>query len=263
MPPTDASSQSAAPSFSGLGHLPSTLAPAQGFDRPIANLAHVLAHRMRGPITSIQCYTDLLADELGSAEQREMALRIFESAFALEGMLADLQRFTLSLSPVFRQVVPGELVMDLLAGLGEEGAHVELDVACGGPAIEVDPLLLRQALLILLRNALDADPGAGWQPRGSEADRRVRVVLRYEPEAVCFAVWNAGELEADGDRVFEPFYTTKSGNLGIGLCIAERIAEAHRGRLVLSDGTDDGVEFTLRIPIGGELPPSSMRLLEE
>ena len=47
------------------------------------------------------------------------------------------------------------------------------------------------------------------------------------------------------------------------LQIAERIAEAHRGRLVLSDGTDDGVEFTLRIPIGGELPPSSMRLLEE
>lgn len=259
MPPSDFDTQNATPAaFAGLDQLPATLAPAQGCDRPVANLAHVLAHRMRGPLTSIQCYTDLLADELGSTEQRDMALRIFESAFALEGMLADLQRFTLSLSPVFRQVAPRSLVEDLLAGLGEEGACVGLDAADGGPSVQADPILLRQALLILLRNALDAEGAAAKGPR-------VRVALRYEVDAagpaVSFAVWNAGELE-EGERVFEPFYTTKSGNLGIGLCIAQRIAEAHRGRLALSAAAGDGVEFTLRIPIGGELPSFSMRLPE-
>lgn len=252
MPPTDL--PNVAPGFGGLDGLPTTLAPAEGCNQPIANLAHILAHRMRGPITSIQCYTDLLADELASTEQREMALRIFESAFALEGMLADLQRFTLSLSPVFRPVAPCRVVEDLLTALGEEGSRIAFDVRGPGATVQADPLLLRQALLILLRNALDAG-GAG----GGEEPVRVRV--GYEADAVGFAVWNAGALE-EGERVFEPFYTTKSGNLGIGLSIARRIAEAHGGELTLSPPPDDGVEFTLRIPIGEELPSLSMRLPE-
>lgn len=257
MPLTDL--QKTAPLLGGLDGMPATLAPAEGCNQPIANLAHILAHRMRGPITSIQCYTDLLADELASTEQREMALRIFESAFALEGMLADLQRFTLSLSPVFRPVAPCDVVADLLTALGEEGSRIVFDARGSGATpqadtVQADPILLRQALLILLRNALDAE-GAG------EAGEPVRIALRYEADAVCFAVWNTGEVE-DGERVFEPFYTTKTGNLGIGLSIARRIAEAHGGRLALSPPSDDGVEFTLRIPIGEELPSLSMRLPE-
>jgi signal transduction histidine kinase len=252
MLPTDL--QKTAPLLGGLDGMPATLAPAEGCNQPIANLAHILAHRMRGPITSIQCYTDLLADELASTEQREMALRIFESAFALEGMLADLQRFTLSLTPVFRPVAPCDVVADLLTALGEEGSRIVFDVRGSDATIQADPLLLRQALLILLRNALDAQGGGG-------SDEPVRIALHYEADAVHFAVWNAGSLE-EGERVFEPFYTTKSGNLGIGLSIARRIAEAHAGQLALSPPSDDGIEFTLRIPIGEELPSLSMRLPE-
>jgi signal transduction histidine kinase len=257
MPPADSNLPAAPPAFSGLDHLPSTLAPAEGGDRPLANLAHILAHRMRGPITSIQCYTDLLADELASNDQREMALRIFESAFALEGMLADLQRFTLRLSPVYRPVAPRPLVENLLAGLGEEGRLVALEAPAESPSIQADPILLRQALLILLRNALDAEG-----PTATAGEPCVHVTLAYDAEALCIAVWNACEMEAEGDRVFEPFYTTKSGNLGIGLSIARRIAEAHGGALALSPPTKEGVEFTLRIPIGEELPSFSMRLPE-
>lgn len=231
-----------------LGTLPANLVAADDTERPVANLAHILAHRMRGPLTSIQCYTDLLADDLYSAEQREMALRIFECAFALEGMLADLQRFTLSLNPVLRPVHPDELVAGLLAGIGEEAAEVVVDQDGDTGPIRADGILLRQALLILLRNALEAESQALGESRA-----RVRVTLRADTDALHFDVWNATR-SAEPDRVFEPFYTTKSANLGIGLSIARRIAEAHGGTLDLSTEGVAGTTFTLRIPRGEELP---------
>jgi signal transduction histidine kinase len=241
----------------GFGTLPANLVAADDTERPVANLAHILAHRMRGPLTSIQCYTDLLADDLYSAEQREMALRIFECAFALEGMLADLQRFTLSLNPVLRPVHPDELVAGLLAGIGEEAAGVAVELDSDAGPIRADGILLRQALLILLRNALEAEAESA---AGGEAGAGVRVTIRADADALLFDVWNAARPAAPA-RVFEPFYTTKSANLGIGLSIARRIAEAHGGALTLSDEGAAGTTFTLRIPRGEELPTGFAHLV--
>ncbi len=217
-------------------------------DPSLADLAQVLAHRLRSPLTSIQCYTDLLADRLGTAEERDMALRIFEGVAAIEDVLADLQRFSVALTPVLRPLDACRLTKDVIDGLGE-GARVTLDAPPSAP-VEADPQLLRQALLILLRNALDAVPVS-----------TVRLAIELDADGcspsastVQFEVWNAGALP-DAERAFAPFFTTKSQNLGLGLSMARRIAVAHGGSLCVAasdpEAPDAGVTFTLLLPAGG------------
>ena len=228
-----------------LAHLPAALEPGIDRDQAVADLAHILAHRLRGPLTSIQCYTEMLTDELGTYEEREMALRIIESTAAIEGMLADLQRYSFSLTPVLRALDARRVAEGVLIGLGEQGATVRLVVEDEGE-VAADPVLLQQALLILLHNALDAAREAG------EGTESVRLTIRRTGAGtVCFEVWNAGSLGEHGPRVFDPFFTTKSQNLGIGLSIARRIAVAHGGQLNLAAdaaGRAPGVTFTLLLP---------------
>ena len=242
-PPFDPTMPAPPRSAHPLASLPDTLAPGADRDQAVADLAHILAHRLRGPLTSIQCYTEMLTDELGTYEEREMALRIIESTAAIEGMLADLQRYSFSLTPVLRGLDARRVAEGVLVGLGEQGASVRLVVE-EDVEVAADPMLLQQALLILLHNALDA-------VRETEAGTDgVRVTIRRTAEeAVCFHVWNAGCLGAHAHRVFDPFFTTKSQNLGIGLSIARRIAVAHGGQLsFVADTAAAGITFTLLLP---------------
>lgn len=228
-----------------LAYLPDTLAPGADRDQAVADLAHILAHRLRGPLTSIQCYTEMLTDELGTPEEREMALRIIESAAAIERMLADLQRYSFSLTPVLRGLDARGVAEGVLAGVDERGASVQLVVE-DETEVAADPVLLQQALLILLHNALDAVGEAALEVR-----RGVRLTIRRTASGdVCFDVWNAGSVGVDAQRVFDPFFTTKSQNLGIGLSIARRIAVAHGGRLSVAEaaGGEAGITFTLLLP---------------
>ncbi len=242
-----------------LARLPPDAPPE---DQPLADLAQVLAHRMRGPLTSIQCYTEMLADTAGAAAERDLVLRIFESVAALERTLADLHRYSFSIAPVPRALEARRLMEDVLTGLGDAREHVALDVP-DDVVVQADPLLLQQALLILLENALDAARAAS-EPAGGRGEgpavrcsvrcsvRREHAAGSAEPPGVRFEVWNAGALDLDEARAFSPFCTTKSSNLGIGLAMARRIASAHGGSLQLTTrgaaGADTGVTFTLLLP---------------
>ncbi len=222
-------------------------------DRPLADLAQVLAHRMRGPLTSIQCYTELLADSVAAYEERDMVLRIFESVSSLEKTLADLHRYSFSVDPMPRALDAVQLMDDVLTGLGDIGADVEADVQSDA-TVHGDPLLIQQALLILLENALDAVES----PSGRSRVTNVRCSVRQGASGTLglgvtrFEVWNAGLLDVSEAQAFSPFFTTKSSNLGIGLPIARRIAESHGGSLQLTTPGnaigETGVTFTLLLP---------------
>ncbi|NNF59052.1 MAG: HAMP domain-containing histidine kinase [Rhodothermaceae bacterium] len=235
--------------------MPDSYSPSDGVlggDRPLADLAQVLAHRMRGPLTSIQCYTELLADSVGAYEERDMVLRIFESVSLLEKTLADLHRYSFTVEPMPRVLDACQLMEDVLTGLGDTKAEVEVEVQ-PGTMIQGDPLLIQQALLILLENALDAEVATATP----QAVSRVRCSVKQEPSSTSpamtrFEVWNAGPLDVSEAQVFSPFFTTKSSNLGIGLPIARRIADAHGGSLHLTTRGiaigETGVTFTLLLP---------------
>lgn len=218
---------------------------ASDSDVALRHLSQILAHRLRGLVTSIEGFADLLTDTLAAPEQRDMLLRIFEGTTRIERVLADLQRYSEPEQPLMRQLRVPDIIGGLEAALEEEEfARVALSWDAEDVAIQADPLHLRQALLELIHNALDA----------SALDDEIVSVRIHAgtPEVLTVEVRNAGRiaLEAAEQQVFTPFFTTKAHNLGVGLSIARRIAERHGGRLRLaSNGDQQGVCFALTLPL--------------
>ena len=132
------------------------------------------------------------------------------------------------------------------AELQENGVQIVIDAPLAPVMVRVDAELIRQALLNLLLNAMQAMPGGGM----------VRVALHREhPFAVL-------EVQDDGvgippevlPRIFELYFTTKPKGSGIGLAMTYRILQLHAGALDVRSNADPGARdhgttFTLRLPI--------------
>ena len=219
------------------------------YEHALADMALILAHRLRGLVSGIEGYTSLLTETLATREQRDLALRILEGAARIEHILSDLQAYSAPLRPILVPVPVGSIVQAAVAALEEEqGVHVQITYeAAASTLVQADPRLLHQALLVLLQNALDATPG-----------HAVGLVIDVAGACVVLHVQNAGALpiEHAEEVIFRPFFTTKAKNLGLGLPLARRIAEAHGGSLVLSASEpEQGTCFTLQVPAGQDVPP--------
>src|SRR5207253_10134711 len=110
-----------------------------------------------------------------------------------------------------------------------------------------DRVQLQQVILNLLRNASDAMVGVDDRPRQllirtrRDGDDRVRL---------CVQDTGTGVNPQDFERLFEAFYTTKSGGMGIGLSVSRSIIERHHGRLWVEPNDGPGATFVFSIPCG-------------
>ncbi len=117
--------------------------------------------------------------------------------------------------------------------------------------VNADRVQMQQIVLNLLMNACEAVIGL------PVADRRVNLTTRFLPDDSCVQVTvsdnGIGIPAGDLERIFQPFVTTKSHGMGLGLAICRSVAESHRGRLWAESGPEGGATFHLRVPVGGEL----------
>jgi PAS domain S-box-containing protein len=115
------------------------------------------------------------------------------------------------------------------------------------PPVEVDRIQVEQVVLNLIRNAIDA---IGVNHRSDD-----EVLLRTHRAEGAIAVTvrdsGIGPPPNAGDRIFDAFFTTKRGGLGMGLSISRSIIEAHGGRLWAADNPDRGMSFTFELPLDG------------
>ncbi len=141
------------------------------------------------------------------------------------------------------QIIAG-LGQLIAAQLSERAVAYESRVEPPGLRLRADPELLEQALINLLKNALEAVEGTP-APRVellcSEKDGRL---------TFCVADNGRGLPENDPELVFTPFFTTKAGGSGIGLSLARQIALAHGGALTATPNEPAGAVFTLALPLG-------------
>jgi C4-dicarboxylate-specific signal transduction histidine kinase len=158
-------------------------------------------------------------------------------------------------------------VADIVAdavGLAEIEARkrrirIVTDMRSRMPVIYVDPVLIEQVLVNLLKNGAEAMAEA----RPNAIDPVIRVIVKREGGNVCISVVDQGPGvdEATAERLFEPFYSTKSDGMGMGLNICRSIIESHRGRLwvvnnIEADGHISGATFHCSLPIGQSDNPS-------
>ena len=208
----------------------------------LSHLSLILAHRLRGLVAGIEGFADLLTDTLVTREQRELALKIMEGTARIESVLADLQLYGELQDPTMLPVRVDDIFRDVLVPLAPaDQARIEIRNEVAGTILMADPFLIRQALLILIQNALDANRKAG----------SILLESRSTSASVHFDVWNGGVVEVDNaaHRVFVPFFTTKAQNLGVGLPIARRIARLHGGTVELTaNSLEEGTRFTFTVP---------------
>jgi signal transduction histidine kinase len=109
------------------------------------------------------------------------------------------------------------------------------------PAIECDPELLRQVLLNLIINAIQAMAGGG-DVVVSARPGQDRVLIQVKDEG-------CGIKPEDRDRMFDPFFTTKENGSGLGLSVAHQIVQQHGGVLTAEANPEKGMTFSLLLPL--------------
>ena len=158
---------------------------------------------------------------------------------------APLQLKLASLNDVVRQTL--EL---LQPELDNRGITIKAKLARHLPATPIDPTQTQQALVNLVKNAMQAMTTGGT----------LTLQTGESPDAVWVSVADTGGgiPEEQINRIFEPFYTTKKSGTGLGLMIVQRIVRAHGGRIELESHVGRGTTFRLWLPLHEKKP----RLLE-
>jgi signal transduction histidine kinase len=216
----------------------------------LAALAGSLAHEIKNPLSVIRMNMDLLSEDFSNAatpkERRALAKieMVSRQCTRLENLLNDFLRFSkvghleLTLGSLNEQV---ERVLDLFAAQAEE-SHIEivryLDPDL--PSIQLNAETLQAALVNLVKNALEAMEGGG------QFTARTRITR--QGVALDLIDTGVGMDERTAMKMFDAFYTTKSGGSGLGLPTARRIIEAHGGRISVHSEVGIGTQFTLEFP---------------
>jgi signal transduction histidine kinase len=216
----------------------------------LGELSAVVAHEVRNPLGVIfNAVASLRKQRPVSSDAATLLDILQEEANRLKRVVGDLLEFARPHQLSVDTVAPARLLAGAAVAARSQGAlgEVRVDTEDDLPSITCDEHLLRQALVNLVTNALQA--------LGRSEPVRVRAFVRETPEpAVCFSVHDDGAGISDevAARLFTPFFTTRPTGTGLGLAIVKRVVEAHGGDISWAPGGDTsprGVTFTIALPL--------------
>jgi signal transduction histidine kinase/GAF domain-containing protein len=222
-----------------------------------ASIAHELNQPLSGIITNASTCLRMLSAEQpnveGACETARRTIRDGQRASEVIKRLRALfgKKDTAS-APVDLNEATREVIELSMSELQRKRVMLRSEFAEGLPAVTGDRVQLQQVILNLLLNASDA--------MSSVTDRPKQVVVRTEhddDDHVRLSVRDAGVgFEPHiREQLFEPFYTTKSDGMGIGLSVSRSIIESHRGRLWAEPNDGPGATFAFALPLTGNAAP--------
>ncbi len=212
----------------------------------MGELAAGLAHEIRNPLGAIDGAVQILIREQLPSETKqefgELAQRELER---LKGIVNHFLNFARPQPPQRIAIDPALLLHSVAKLVGETaklaGVTIKVEETMSVPTICVDPEQVKQVLLNLAINAVQAMPSGGNATlRAIAEDGTVR--LEVQDEGVGIDPENA-------ERIFNPFFTTRNDGTGLGLSIAERIVSQHGGRIESRRNSDRGMTFSVILPL--------------
>ena len=250
--------------------------------------AHVV-HEIRNPLVSIGGFARRLAQRLRSREpEGQYAQIIAREVDRLERIVQDVGGLSRQVLLSLVETDVHELLQDCLVLFAERIAHQSVQVRMSlverPPVLPLDPVQVKQAVLNLLTNALEAMPGGGILTIGTqivpgdqgppedqaigqsgaeagvaedrESPPRPTAGPIDRPGASGWVVISVGDTgggipQEILDEVFNPFFTTKDAGTGLGLTLVRRVARAHGGQVEVDNRPGEEVTFRLCLPAGG------------
>jgi two-component system sensor histidine kinase DctS len=222
----------------------------------MGEMASALAHELNQPLAAIAGYTTGALNLLGERDPATppgvaQALRkAAEQAQRAGQIIRRVHEFVRQREPA-RGAVRLNAMVDEAIGFAEAEAHlrgVRISVvhAPGEPVLQGDQLLLQQVLLNLLRNGMDAMEVTPPEARRLE----VAVASGGATATVTVADRGCGLAAPVRERMFQPFFTTKPGGMGLGLHICRSVMETHGGRIWAEANPEGGTLFAFSLPLG-------------
>jgi len=215
----------------------------------MGEMASSLAHELNQPLTAIANYSmGAVALVRAGRTHPNMLLPALEKAAAQAqraGKIISRIREFVKRSEPHRQPTAIETIVENAISFADIDARkrrirIQPCLPPDLPLVMADPILIEQVLLNLVKNAMEAMEGCTVD--------EIRVVVTSHEDQIEFAVIDAGHGLSDPERLFEPFFSTKSSGLGMGLNICRTIIESHHGRLWAETNPAGGTIFRFTLP---------------
>jgi C4-dicarboxylate-specific signal transduction histidine kinase len=216
-----------------------------------ASIAHEVNQPIAATVTNAQAalrWLDARPPDLD--EVRQALARIVRDAYRAGDVIGRIRDLIKKAPPRTNSVDMNEAVREVIELIRGEavknGVSLQMELGKGLPLIKGDRVQLQQVVLNLIINAVQAV--------GAVADGAREVLIttaQADPNGVLVAVKDSGPglAPASLERLFEAFYTTKPGGLGMGLSICRSIIEAHEGRVWVTANLPQGAVFQFTLPL--------------
>ena len=221
----------------------------------LGEMAAGLAHELNQPLTAIATYTQACQRliESGQSDDDEIlaALKKCDSQAQRAGDVIRRLRQFVQKKEVGRKETSCEDLIHDIAGLAEVDTRnnripLTFDIARGLPNVMVDAVQIQQVILNLIRNGIDAMLDSEEIVKGISVS-----VVMVDDDQIRIAVTDHGSgiTEETARMIFQPFFTTKSSGMGLGLAICHSIIAAHGGVLSFTNNPSGGASFHFTLPI--------------
>ena len=218
----------------------------------MGEMAARLAHQLRTPLATALLYAAQLGEPaLPAPERARFAQKTVDRLHHLERLIDDMLQFVRGVNAQCEPVAAADLLREAYQTMQPQalarGLLMEICDESAGCVLRADRLALGGALLSLAENAVQASVAGGCIRLGASV-ANAELILCVSDNGVGIAP----EVEA---RLFEPFFTTRSGGSGLGLAIVHAVAEAHGGSVGVRSTPGAGSEFALRLPLAPAAGP--------
>ena len=217
----------------------------------LGEMAAGVAHEIRNPLNSIRGFSQLFNENMVSEDKtKEFSEIIIKEVDRLNGLVVDLLDFSREQNISKREMDIRPLI-DLTISYVKQGrpeleAQWEKDFPDASATVGIDPDKVKQVLINIYQNALDA--------MQEKSEIRIKTSLLYSTDPEKMLVIHIedngpGMPEKVLEKIFNPFYSTKSRGSGLGLSICQRIIEEHGGYIAVESAEGKGTIFRIHLPI--------------